>query len=72
MLSLVWRASALDDLATIIDYIAERNVPASERLEDAIEAASSGWQISHIFTVPVECLERARRWSIPIIFSSIA
>ena len=40
MLSLVWRASALDDLETIIAYIAERNADAAERLQAAIEACA--------------------------------
>lgn len=40
MLSLVWRASALDDLATIIDYIAERDEAAADRLQSAIEACA--------------------------------
>jgi addiction module RelE/StbE family toxin len=39
---LVWRASALDDLETIISYIAERNVAAAERLHGAIEACADG------------------------------
>jgi addiction module RelE/StbE family toxin len=33
---LVWRAAALDDLETIISYIAERNPAAAERLHAAI------------------------------------
>ncbi|HYE29084.1 MAG TPA: type II toxin-antitoxin system RelE/ParE family toxin [Allosphingosinicella sp.] len=33
---LVWRASALEDLETIIAYIAERDAPAAERLQSAI------------------------------------
>ena len=39
---LVWRASALEDLETIIAYIAERNAPAAERLHSAIEACAEG------------------------------
>jgi toxin ParE1/3/4 len=39
-LKLVWRASALTDLTTIIGYIAERNLPAAERLQDAIESCA--------------------------------
>ncbi len=35
---LVWRAQALEDLETIIAYIAERNLPAAERLQAAIGA----------------------------------
>jgi toxin ParE1/3/4 len=35
---LVWRVSALDDLAAIIGYITDRNLPAAERLEAAIDA----------------------------------
>jgi plasmid stabilization system protein ParE len=31
-MKLVWRAAALDDLETIISYIAERNPAAAERL----------------------------------------
>ena len=37
MLTLIWRASALDDLNQIITYIAERDVSAAERLQQAIE-----------------------------------
>ena len=40
MLNLVWRAGALDDLRTIISYIAERNRDAAERLLEAIEACA--------------------------------
>jgi addiction module RelE/StbE family toxin len=36
-LKLVWRASALADLTTIIGYIAERNLSAAEELQGAIE-----------------------------------
>ena len=42
MRTLVWRASALDDLETIISYIAERNAAAAERLQSAIEACAKG------------------------------
>lgn len=42
MLTLVWRASALDDLETIISYIADRNPAAAERLQSAIEACAEG------------------------------
>jgi toxin ParE1/3/4 len=38
VLSLVWRATALDDLRQIISYIARRDLAAAERLRDAIEA----------------------------------
>ncbi len=41
-MQLVWRASALDDLETIISYIAERNPAAAERLHSAIEACAEG------------------------------
>lgn len=37
MLPLVWGAEALRDLEQIIGYIADRNVAAAERLQDAIE-----------------------------------
>ncbi len=37
MLRLAWSAEALGDLRRIIGYIAERNLPAAERLQDAIE-----------------------------------
>jgi addiction module RelE/StbE family toxin len=40
VLTLVWRARALDDLEAVIGYIAERNLPAAERLQDAIEACA--------------------------------
>ena len=42
MRKLVWRARALEDLQSIIEYIAERNVPAAERLHWAIEACAEG------------------------------
>lgn len=37
MLRLVWGARALGDLLGIIDFVAERNLNAAERLQDAIE-----------------------------------
>jgi len=37
MLSLIWRADALDDLTTIIGYIAERNFDAAAKLQALIE-----------------------------------
>jgi addiction module RelE/StbE family toxin len=37
---LIWRARALDDLETIITYIAERNLTAARRLHAAIEACA--------------------------------
>ena len=40
MLTLVWRASALDDLENVITFIAERDVSAAERLQAAIEACA--------------------------------
>jgi len=40
VLTLVWRARALDDLETVIDYIAERNEPAARHLLEAIEACA--------------------------------
>ena len=39
-LKLVWRVSALTDLTTIIGYIAERNLSAAERLQEAIESCA--------------------------------
>ena len=36
MLRLVWGAEALGDLCRIIDYIADRNIAAAQRLEEAI------------------------------------
>ena len=39
-LTLVWRADALLDLATIIGYIAERNLPAAQRMLAAIEGCA--------------------------------
>ena len=41
-MKLVWRASALEDLKSIIEYIAERNAPAAKRLHSAIEACAEG------------------------------
>lgn len=35
-----WRAQAVDDLESIIAYIADRNLPAAERLHAAIEACA--------------------------------
>ena len=40
MTPVVWRAQALDDLETIITYIADRNVTAAERLHQAIDACA--------------------------------
>ena len=40
MLTLVWRASALDDLENVITFIAERAVSAAERLQAAIEGCA--------------------------------
>jgi toxin ParE1/3/4 len=37
VLRLVWSAEALDDLETIISFIADRNVAAAERLQNMIE-----------------------------------
>lgn len=37
---LVWRASALTDLTTIISCIAERNLAAAERLQETIESCA--------------------------------
>lgn len=36
MLPLVWRTEARADLVEIVTYIAERNLPAAERLQTAI------------------------------------
>lgn len=41
-MKLVWRASALEDLKSIIEYIAERNASAAVRLHSAIEACAEG------------------------------
>jgi toxin ParE1/3/4 len=35
--TLVWRNNALDDLETIISFIAKRNLPAATRLQAMIE-----------------------------------
>ena len=40
MRKLVWRAGALEDLQAIIEYVAERNAPAAERLHSAIDACA--------------------------------
>ncbi len=40
MLTLVWRHNALDDLETIISYIAQRNLAAAERLQALIEGCA--------------------------------
>lgn len=40
MLTLVWRAAALDDLEEVIAYIAERDLAAAERLQSVIEACA--------------------------------
>ena len=40
MLTLVWRPQARDDLISIIDFIAERDFPAAQRLGRKIEAAA--------------------------------
>lgn len=40
MLTLIWRDTARADASAIFNYIAERNVPAAERLLAAIEACA--------------------------------
>ena len=40
MLSLVWRESAREDVKQITSYIADRNLPAAERLKRVIEAVA--------------------------------
>lgn len=40
MLTLVWRATALDDLEQVTSYITERDRGAAERLQAAIEACA--------------------------------
>ena len=40
MLRVVWTSSAVDDLAVVIDYIAERHYPAAERMQALIEDAT--------------------------------
>jgi len=39
-MKLVWRARALADLKSIVEYIADRNPPAAERLQSAIETCA--------------------------------
>lgn len=39
MLSIVWRASALNDLVEIIGYIADRDPAAARRMRDRLVAA---------------------------------
>jgi addiction module RelE/StbE family toxin len=39
-MKLVWRAAALDDLETIISYIADRNPAAAQRLHAEIEGCA--------------------------------
>lgn len=41
MLPVQWLAKASSNLATIIDYISERNDTAAEKLQDDIERAAS-------------------------------
>lgn len=40
MLTLVWRESAREDVKQITSYIAERSLPAAERLKRTIEAVA--------------------------------
>ncbi|HEX8214839.1 MAG TPA: type II toxin-antitoxin system RelE/ParE family toxin [Allosphingosinicella sp.] len=40
MLTLVWRASARDDLKAIVTFIAERDEAAAARLGDAIQSCA--------------------------------
>ena len=40
MRKLVWRAGALEDLQSIIEFVAERNAPSAERLHSAIEVCA--------------------------------
>lgn len=39
-MKLVWRADALADLKSIVEYIADRNTPAARGLSSAIEACA--------------------------------
>jgi len=43
-MKLVWRAGALDDLKSIIEYIAGRNITAAAKLYSAIEACAERLQ----------------------------
>jgi toxin ParE1/3/4 len=42
VLTLIWLEPALEQLEAILDYIAERNIAASERLQAAIELCAEG------------------------------
>ena len=42
MLNLIWLEPALEQLETILDYIAQRNLAASERLRAAIDSCAEG------------------------------
>lgn len=39
MLPIIWKQTALDELAEIISYVAEENPDAAERLQDKIKSA---------------------------------
>ena len=56
-----WRAQALDELETIIAYIAERNLPAAQRLHAAIEACAEALPAHPLAFRPVAWPARARR-----------
>ena len=40
MLTVIWRSSARDEFHQILDYIAERNIGAAERLESAVKGCA--------------------------------
>ena len=67
MLKLVWRPQALDDLETIIGYIAERNANAADQLLDAIDVWAERIVLHPAMYRPGRVPGTREAWSIPII-----
>jgi hypothetical protein len=59
-----WRAAALDDLETIISYIAGRDGPAAERLHVAIETCAGS--LREYLYRPGRLEGHERPWCTPI------
>jgi toxin ParE1/3/4 len=61
MLSFIWRASAVDDLTTIIGTIAERHFDAAVRLQSLIEFTAERL-IEHPFIYRPGRVNGTREW----------
>lgn len=65
MLPIEWRPEASADLATVITYIAERNLLAAERLHATIEQATTQLRCSRTWAVLAGPRTRANWWFTP-------